>query len=1159
MVKYGKTYWGQQFLNALLHIDYSNRLPRGRSYASNGKVKNIDFNGSIIQAKVQGSRPKPYDVRVSVPEFTPQQKNELLEAIQQHPSILAAMLNRKLPDELLTLATSLGIKMFPSKWDDFDMKCSCPDWAVPCKHLAAVIYLIANRIDLNPFIVLELHGLDVVAELAKNGIKIDDEFIEKIESWDDYFSKNKPNTKQHPNKVIFDELDFSSIPKHDGALLQILSPSTPFRDKDFKSELLSGFSYAVKQSGKHKFVDYGIKNIYEATDVTLIADHDSGFSVEVEFESYSELYPLVGLFHFFSSEEEVRWWQLAAPLQLWYHYFLFARKLLAQAAVIPMLTTFREINEIFWVPVMHEKGVNIPLELLDKFSGTFSFIKENGENPEYFVGNNQASFILTSLFITEIIRDIFYQNRRIDATDYISQLFFLGTNSKGQAIDPEVINAIQLWLNKIHISKKEYIPVLEIQEHYPLFSIFLHIRKNSKDRLEAPVPVSKFRKQKIFFSIIKDLQHLQAHFPEFNSIINSSGEQSLQFDAEKFAGFLFRIAPVLKLLGVEMLLPKNLKHIIRPAVSLKASVSGKKELNSYLDLISILSFEWQIAIGEELVSEKEFLKLLKDTDGLVKLKDKFIYVTKEDLEKLIRHLHNQNTISRNEMLQVLFSNEYEGTGIKISEELSEIINEFKSVKNIPLPQTLLAQMRPYQLRGYEWLYKNSRLGMGSILADDMGLGKTMQVLAILLKLKEERILEKDKALIVVPTTLLSNWSKEIEKFAPSLSYHIYHGSKRNLDDFEKQDLLLTSYGTFRSDSTELSRRAWHLLVIDEAQNIKNHQAEQTKAIKTTHAKIKIALSGTPVENRLSEYWSIFDFTNKGYLGTIKQFTEQFAKPIAVDKNHNKLDVFKRITAPFIMRRLKTDKSIISDLPEKVENNMYVTLSVKQAALYESTVKAVMKSIENSEGIERKGLVLKMLTALKQIGNHPYQYLKSGPDSPELSGKAMMLLELLHNIIDNNEKTLIFTQYKEMGDLLQSLIRKEFRTEPLFLHGSLNRKQREQVITDFQEKQHKKIFILSLKAGGTGLNLTQAQNVIHYDLWWNPAVETQATDRAYRIGQKKNVMVYRLINKGTMEERIDDMLKSKKNLADMAVSTGEKWLGDLSNTELKELVMLSKDV
>ena len=295
------------------------------------------------------------------------------------------------------------------------------------------------------------------------------------------------------------------------------------------------------------------------------------------------------------------------------------------------------------------------------------------------------------------------------------------------------------------------------------------------------------------------------------------------------------------------------------------------------------------------------------------------------------------------------------------------------------------------------------------------------------------------------------------------------------------------------------------------------------------------------------------------MGSVKNFNDDFAKPITIDKSHHKLEVFKKITSPFIMRRMKTDKNIISDLPDKIQNNQYCTLTKQQAALYESTVKSCFKAIENSEGIERKGLVLKMMIALKQIGNHPYQYLKSGANSPELSGKIAVLFELLHAIIDNNEKTLLFTQYKEMGDLLQTLIREEFKTEPLFLHGSLTRKQREEMVDLFQNKPHRKIFILSLKAGGTGLNLTQASNVIHYDLWWNPAVETQATDRAYRIGQKNKVIVHRLINKGTLEERIDEMIRDKRELADLTVSSGEKWLGDLSNKELKDLVKLSKDL
>jgi len=399
----------------------------------------------------------------------------------------------------------------------------------------------------------------------------------------------------------------------------------------------------------------------------------------------------------------------------------------------------------------------------------------------------------------------------------------------------------------------------------------------------------------------------------------------------------------------------------------------------------------------------------------------------------------------------------------------------------------------------------------------------------------------------------------MQKFAPDLNYLIYHGIKRDIKEFVDEDILLTSYGTARSDADILNKHKWQVLIIDEAQNIKNHNTEQTKAIKSIFSNVKIALSGTPVENRLSEYWSIFDFTNKGYLGSVKNFNEEFAKPITIERSHKHLEVFKKITSPFIMRRMKNDKNIISYLPDKIENNQYCILTKQQAALYESTVKNAMEIIENSEGIERKGMVLKMMVALKQIGNHPFQFLKSGAKSPEHSGKLAVLFELLHLITENNEKTLIFTQYKEMGDLLQQFIRDEFKTEALFLHGSLTRQQREKLVEDFQTKPHRKIFILSLKAGGTGLNLTEAQNVIHYDLWWNPAVETQATDRAYRIGQKNKVIVYRLINKGTLEERIDEMIKDKRELADLTVGSGEKCLGELSNKELKELVKLSQDL
>jgi len=1164
MAKYGKTYWGAQFLNALAHIDYSNRLPRGRNYASKGSVKSIEFDKNKIYAKVQGSRPRPYNISIIVPEFSQMQKNDLIEAIKSNTSILAALLNRQLPPELLEIAGRNGIEIFPKQWKDFGMDCSCPDWAVPCKHLAAVIYIIANEIDLNPFKVLELHGLDVVSELAKSGMQLENDTSEKIESLTDCFTKSPIISTKTANISGLDELDFSLISKYDDTFLNLLSPNPPFYEKDFKSELLTHFRYVSKNINRHNFCkwdttpNYDLNSCNSASVISVYSGDN--FLVELSFENAAKRISLPRFFNHFSDTENFSLLQVSDEIKLLYHFFLFAKKLIEQGAVIPQLISFDKNHLVRWVPLMQDRSAKLQLDVLNRYFSLVPIINEgDNNNISYFSDSENFALTLTSIFTTVMIRDILIQNNRVTANDFITDLFFRKA-VQSIAKTKDILNSVQLWLNKIHVHKRSYIPILEIEEKYPKFNVALSIRETAKNKLTAPVSFHLFKKKNKnkVISVTMDLQQLQENFPDFRKIINSNEKQSLQYDSEKFAEFLFRIIPVLQLLGIEFLLPKSLKYIVKPAVSLKAKTTRTKDIKSYLDLISILSFEWQVSVGDELMDETEFLKLVKGMNGIVKIKDQFIHVTQQELDKLLKHLRDPAPIGKQQMLQVLFANEFNGAKIEITEELAEILQEFRTINTVPLPEGVNAQLRPYQLRGYEWLYKNSKIGFGSILADDMGLGKTLQTLAMLLKYKEDKLLNKEKAIIIMPTTLLTNWRKEIEKFTPSLTYHIYHGSKRDIAEFSEQDVLLTSYGIVRSDADVLNKRKWHVVIIDEAQNIKNHNTDQTKAVKSIHSNIKIALSGTPVENRLSEYWSIFDFSNKGYLGGIKHFNDEYAKPIAIEKSHKQLEVFKKITSPFIMRRMKTDKSIISDLPDKIQNNQYTSLTKQQAALYESTVNNAMRSIEESDGIQRKGMVLKMLTALKQIGNHPYQYLKTGPDSPELSGKISMLFELLTAIIDNNEKTLIFTQYKEMGDLLQSLIREEFKTEPLFLHGSLSRKQRETLIDDFQNKAYRKIFILSLKAGGTGLNLTQAQNVIHFDLWWNPAVETQATDRAYRIGQKSNVMVYRLINKGTMEERIDDMLKDKKELADLTVSSGEKWLGELNNKELKELVRLTVD-
>ncbi|MBQ6350563.1 MAG: DEAD/DEAH box helicase [Methanobrevibacter sp.] len=492
--------------------------------------------------------------------------------------------------------------------------------------------------------------------------------------------------------------------------------------------------------------------------------------------------------------------------------------------------------------------------------------------------------------------------------------------------------------------------------------------------------------------------------------------------------------------------------------------------------------------------------------------------------------------------------------LKVPEDYRKFKKLVNEAKIYDSPKSLTGKLRPYQKIGYSWLIQNIKYKFGCILADDMGLGKTIQILSAILYFKEHNQFDSESTLIIVPPTLISNWENEIKKFTPELTYHIYHGSNRTFP-LEEYDIILTSYGVVRLDLDMFLDKTWLLCVIDEAQNIKNPNTEQTKAIKRVNASTKIALTGTPIENRLMDYWSIFDFVNKGYLSTKDDFKRNYVMPIEKLEDPEVLENLKTIARPFVMRRLKTDDDIKKELPDKLVNDIYCTLTKKQIRLYNAILEEIFFDIENSKGIQRKGIILKILTALKQTCNHPAQFLAIKNPKISESGKMELLVDILENILDMDEKVIIFTQYVEMGKLIQQLISKKFKTDVLFLHGSQTLKEKTEIIDAFQEDPNYKIFVATLKTGGTGLNLTAASNVIHYDLWWNPAVENQATDRVHRIGQKKDVMVYRFITKGTLEEAIDAISKRKIDLAGKAISNDETFITEMSNEELKKILSL----
>jgi SNF2 family DNA or RNA helicase len=519
-------------------------------------------------------------------------------------------------------------------------------------------------------------------------------------------------------------------------------------------------------------------------------------------------------------------------------------------------------------------------------------------------------------------------------------------------------------------------------------------------------------------------------------------------------------------------------------------------------------------------------------------------------------------------------NEYD---VIVEGELSNIIGRLQSVDSfneIPCPLSFNGNLRPYQQEGLTWIGNMTKFNFGLCLADDMGLGKTIQVIAFLLYLKKSFPDRRGSILVVCPTSILFNWYRELQKFAPDLDVVIHHGVKRikevsRISEFLKPHrIFLTTFGTIRNDIAFLETIEFSGIIIDESQNMKNYTSKQTKAINKKKSQYKICLSGTPIENRLLELWSLFNFLNPGLLGTRTEFQRNYILPIERFQDQEAIDKLKLIIAPFIMRRMKSDKSIISDLPEKNEIKLYIELSEMQKKLYQELVNKTLKEIEDSSSDKRKkrGLVLGLLVKLKQICNHPYQFLKTSMENDNKieefiseSQKVERLLEMTDEVIANGEKVLIFTQFTQMGDLLQKVFEQKYDFNILYFHGGVPEKKRREIVDEFQSEdiESPPILILSLKAGGTGLNLTRGTTVFHYDRWWNPAVEDQATDRAYRIGQKSVVNVYKFITVGSIEEKIDALLEEKRDLAEKIVSsTGESWISDLDDEKLKELLKLS---
>ncbi|MFI5024168.1 MAG: DEAD/DEAH box helicase [Alphaproteobacteria bacterium] len=687
------------------------------------------------------------------------------------------------------------------------------------------------------------------------------------------------------------------------------------------------------------------------------------------------------------------------------------------------------------------------------------------------------------------------------------------------------------------------------------------------------------RNRERLLSLLMPVQRAAEYCPWLKVMVDA-GEvfHPLRWSPQQAQQFL-KDVPALESAGVVVRMPASWR-MNRPARPLvKATVGGTAPLHLGLD--SLLDFRMEVTLDGESLSAAEIRQLLAQSEGLAFIRGKWVEI---DHERLSRTLEQFEAIERRavsdglsfaEAMRMLAGAGVAGDGAAGQADIDwgqtvagpwlaqtlAALRRPEGISRIDPGRFLQGTLRPYQQAGVQWLYLLTQLRLGACLADDMGLGKTIQVLSLLLVLKNEVGDKRKPCLLVAPASLLANWGAEIARFAPSLKAVVVHPSaapaeKLKADDADNLadvDLVITSYG-FLVRSPWLGTTPWRLVVLDEAQAIKNAAAKQTKTVKELRADTRIALTGTPIENRLADLWSIFDFINPGLLGSSTQFSS-FVKHLA-DRPHNPFGPLRELVRPYILRRLKTDKSIIADLPDKTEVKTFCPLSRKQAALYQQAVEELARQLEDVDGMQRRGTVLAFLMRLKQICNHPSHWLGDGAWAEEDSGKLARLRDIAEVVAARQEKALIFTQFKEITAPLVAFLGSVFGRAGLVLHGETEVKKRKELVRQFQEDENVPFFVLSLKAGGAGLNLTAASHVIHFDRWWNPAVENQATDRAFRIGQTKNVLVHKFVCRGTVEDKIDQMIESKKQLAgDILGGGADIVLTEMKDEELLKLVAL----
>ncbi|UTC67050.1 MULTISPECIES: DEAD/DEAH box helicase [unclassified Treponema] len=1191
---YGTTPWGAWFLEMLKAYDDSGRLSRGKTYANTGKVNSLVVNGQTAGAKVKGNYVPWYHVYFKFPPLSKTNENAIRSILEKHPIELAGLRAGIMSPALIEALKKKKVRLIPARWNLIERDCTCPDSGDPCKHMAAVLFLLAKEIDHDPRLLFKLAGFDLDSVNIPEGAASKNAGPEKERNFTllqehpvplslrknetlteaSLTSDSSGNREAASPPELTAPLKFSLGESYLPLISGILPPEPNFTSSDFIIKLTEFYHKAVlnyglnfysqeKQGEKEKSVNpflfarvkINIDNIRKQKRIFPL-EPKSPLTVSIKLGENQEInQTLLQAQNFYKTRSSLN--EMSPSVKILFSLFAIAGKLIQSSALIPAVFTENKKLFIFWKSL--SASSEIKADIL-KFAA--SLTKDFFLPVEKWGRLYCAELLLTAL-LTEYAASLkFFPSKSYTKDKEIDSLFF-----SNEGIDISVPGkrnldtVIYSWLSVLNYSNCGYeyrltLDSLKEDEFFLLSALVRKAKENSGEStsfesdassfsLEAEAPFTELniaaKRSKNPDDILRFPASLSAYLPALSIL---AVKKNIMLSREEAGLFLQRAAKLLQRFGIDIVLPKSLKNVLtpKPVISVK-SVKGAGNVVSFLNLDDVLSYDRAVMLGDTVIDIDEFKKLFLNKSGLVKFNDQFLLLDPEEVAKMLKAF--EKPADMREALQAVLS----GNAV-CSKPAAEIIDGIFRQDDIPVPQNLNAELRPYQEKGFRWLYANIKSGFGCLLADDMGLGKTVQIISLILAFKNSKEAE-EPFLVIAPASLLSNWEHEIAKFAPSLKVAVYHGARRKFNT--EADVIISTYQTMQKDIEKLKDKKVFCIILDEAQAIKNSGTKKAHAVKAIQAKGRIALTGTPVENNLEDMRSIFDFFLPGYLGSADEFRKKWRIPIELHNSEIEADDLKKITSPFLLRRLKTDPKVISDLPDKIITNQYCNLTPEQLAIYENLVETELHKVMGAETkIERQAYVLKLLTALKQVCNHPRAYDKETPSEMKHSGKVTALIELLSEIISSGEKAIIFSQYVGTLDILKTVIQKELGTEALLLHGQMPASKRKKAVEVFQTDPAYRIFLISLKAGGTGLNLTAANRVIHFDLWYNPAVEDQATDRAFRIGQTKNVFVHRFICSGTFEEKVDEMIQKKREISGMSISSGETWISKLSNEELAGL-------